>query len=83
MQVRRRQGAPGWDGAGQRRLGRARTGLHRHPIAAVETGGCPHTAVRDDISQNLDALARLMDAFHPELLFVESGAETGRSCSPG
>jgi urease accessory protein len=44
-------------------------------IAAVETGGCPHTAVRDDISHNLDALERLMDAFHPELLFVESGGD--------
>jgi urease accessory protein len=44
-------------------------------IAAVETGGCPHTAVRDDISQNLDALHRLMSAFHPELLFVESGGD--------
>src|SRR5213595_3429814 len=42
-------------------------------IAAVETGGCPHTAVRDDISQNLDALQQLMFAFQPELLFVESG----------
>ena len=29
-------------------------------IAAVETGGCPHTAVRDDVSQNLDALGQLM-----------------------
>jgi urease accessory protein len=44
-------------------------------IAAVETGGCPHTAVRDDISPNLAALDRLMDAFHPELLFVESGGD--------
>jgi len=44
-------------------------------IAAVETGGCPHTAVRDDISQNLDALDRLMRAFRPELLFVESGGD--------
>jgi urease accessory protein len=44
-------------------------------IAAVETGGCPHTAVRDDISQNLEALHRLMGAFHPELLFVESGGD--------
>jgi urease accessory protein len=44
-------------------------------IAAVETGGCPHTAVRDDISQNLEALHRLMRAFHPELLFVESGGD--------
>src|SRR5215216_629805 len=44
-------------------------------IAAVETGGCPHTAVRDDISQNLEALDRLMRAFQPELLFVESGGD--------
>ena len=44
-------------------------------IAAVETGGCPHTAVRDDVSQNLDALHRLMLRFHPELLFVESGGD--------
>ena len=44
-------------------------------IAAVETGGCPHTAMRDDISQNLEALDRLMAAFGPELLFVESGGD--------
>ena len=44
-------------------------------IAAVETGGCPHTAVRDDVSQNLDALHRLMMRFQPDLLFVESGGD--------
>jgi urease accessory protein len=44
-------------------------------IAAVETGGCPHTAVRDDVSQNLDALQQLMEKFHPQLLFVESGGD--------
>ncbi|HEX2453648.1 MAG TPA: urease accessory protein UreG [Vicinamibacterales bacterium] len=44
-------------------------------IAAVETGGCPHTAVRDDVSQNLEALERLMTAFAPQLLFVESGGD--------
>jgi urease accessory protein len=44
-------------------------------IAAVETGGCPHTAVRDDVSQNLDALEGLMRRFHPDLLFVESGGD--------
>jgi urease accessory protein len=44
-------------------------------IVAVETGGCPHTAVRDDISPNLDALDRLMRAVRPELLFVESGGD--------
>jgi urease accessory protein len=44
-------------------------------IAAVETGGCPHTAVRDDISQNLEALHQLMAACRPDLLFVESGGD--------
>ncbi len=44
-------------------------------IVAVETGGCPHTAVRDDVSQNLDALHQLMAAFAPDLLFVESGGD--------
>jgi urease accessory protein len=44
-------------------------------ISAVETGGCPHTAVRDDISQNLDALRQLMIRFNPDLLFVESGGD--------
>jgi urease accessory protein len=44
-------------------------------ITAVETGGCPHTAVRDDVSQNIDALEQLMIRFQPELLFVESGGD--------
>jgi urease accessory protein len=44
-------------------------------IRAVETGGCPHTAVRDDVSQNLDALDQLTRRFRPELLFVESGGD--------
>ena len=44
-------------------------------IMAVETGGCPHTAVRDDVSQNLDALGQLMARFGPDLLFVESGGD--------
>ena len=44
-------------------------------IAAVQTGGCPHTAVRDDVSQNIEALERLMTTFAPQLLFVESGGD--------
>ena len=44
-------------------------------IAAVEAGGCPHTAVRDDVSQNLDALGQLMTKFQPDLLFVERGRD--------
>jgi urease accessory protein len=44
-------------------------------IRAVETGGCPHTAIRDDISPNLVALDALMQSLRPELLFVESGGD--------
>ena len=44
-------------------------------ITAVETGGCPHTAVRDDVSRNLDALGQIMIRFGPDLLFVESGGD--------
>ena len=49
--------------------------LETRRITAVETGGCPHTAVRDDVSRNLDALSQLMAAVGPELLFVESGGD--------
>src|SRR5471030_1069018 len=44
-------------------------------IRAVETGGCPHAAIREDISHNLVALEELMEAFKPKLLFVESGGD--------
>ena len=49
--------------------------LEANRITAVETGGCPHTAVRDDVSQNIDALSQLMVKVQPELLFVESGGD--------
>jgi urease accessory protein len=49
--------------------------LAKERIAAVETGGCPHTAIRDDVTPNLMALDGLMRLFHPELLFVESGGD--------
>ncbi len=45
-------------------------------IVAVETGACPHTAIRDDISANLDAVEQLEAANAPvELTFVESGGD--------
>ncbi|GAC1352337.1 MAG: hypothetical protein NVS3B20_09060 [Polyangiales bacterium] len=46
-------------------------------IRAVETGGCPHAAIREDISHNLLALEDLMSvaASPPELLFLESGGD--------
>ena len=45
-------------------------------IIGVETGGCPHTAIREDASINLEAIARL-NAHHPDLdvIFVESGGD--------
>ena len=44
-------------------------------IRAVETGGCPHAAIREDITPNLDALEQLMKDVSPELLVVESGGD--------
>jgi urease accessory protein len=44
-------------------------------IRAVETGGCPHAAIREDISHNLVALERLMEDESPELLLLESGGD--------
>ena len=45
-------------------------------ILGVETGGCPHTAIREDASINLEALARLNRAFPAlQLVFVESGGD--------
>jgi urease accessory protein len=44
-------------------------------IRAVETGGCPHAAIREDITPNLLALNALMKAVSPQLLFVESGGD--------
>ena len=45
-------------------------------IIGVETGGCPHTAIREDASINLEAVARLMRRFPGlELIFIESGGD--------
>ncbi|MEH0542641.1 urease accessory protein UreG [Streptomyces sp. B21-105] len=45
-------------------------------ITAVETGACPHTAIRDDISANLEAVEDLEDAVGPlDLILVESGGD--------
>ncbi len=45
-------------------------------VLGVETGGCPHAAIREDASMNLDAIAEL-EAAHAgiELIFVESGGD--------
>jgi urease accessory protein len=44
-------------------------------IAAVETGCCPHTAIRDDITANLEAVDELERATELDLIFVESGGD--------
>jgi urease accessory protein len=44
-------------------------------IAAVETGGCPHAAIREDISGNLLALETLQAKFKCEILLIESGGD--------
>lgn len=45
-------------------------------IQAVETGACPHTAIRDDISANLEAVEDLEEAVGPlDLILVESGGD--------
>ena len=44
-------------------------------IRAVETGGCPHAAIREDISSNLLALEELHDCFKPQIMLLESGGD--------
>ena len=45
-------------------------------IAAVQTGGCPHTAIRDDITANLDAIDDLIAGNERlDLILVESGGD--------
>ncbi|MGH3882075.1 MAG: urease accessory protein UreG [Pseudonocardiaceae bacterium] len=44
-------------------------------IRAVRTGCCPHTAIRDDISANLDAVEELTTRHDPDLVLVESGGD--------
>jgi Ni2+-binding GTPase involved in maturation of urease and hydrogenase len=38
-------------------------------------GGCPHAAIREDISANMHALEELQAEFETQLLFVESGGD--------
>ena len=45
-------------------------------IMGVETGGCPHTAIREDASINLEAVARMQQRFPaPDVIFIESGGD--------
>jgi urease accessory protein len=50
--------------------------LPKERILGVETGGCPHTAIREDASINLEAVDRLSRAFPAlQIVFVESGGD--------
>lgn len=45
-------------------------------IMGVETGGCPHTAIREDASINLEAVARMQQRFPAlDVIFIESGGD--------
>ncbi len=53
-----------------------RGALPAERVVGVETGGCPHTAIREDASVNLEAVRDLVTRFPDlELLFVESGGD--------
>lgn len=50
--------------------------LPRERIIGVETGGCPHTAIREDASMNLEAVDEMLQRFPGlQLLFIESGGD--------
>jgi urease accessory protein len=45
-------------------------------ILGVETGGCPHTAIREDASINLEAIDRMLERFpNADVVFIESGGD--------
>lgn len=54
--------------------------LQPERIRAVETGGCPHAAIREDISSNLLALEELHGQFQPDILLIESGGDNLAAC---
>ncbi|GAA4170812.1 MULTISPECIES: urease accessory protein UreG [Sphingobacterium] len=50
--------------------------LPRERIIGIETGGCPHTAIREDASMNLEAVDELASRFPDlELILIESGGD--------
>jgi len=54
--------------------------LESERVRAVETGGCPHAAIREDISANLMALEDLHRQFRPDILLLESGGDNLAAC---
>ena len=50
--------------------------MPRERILGVETGGCPHTAIREDASMNLEAVDELVSRFpDTQIVFIESGGD--------
>lgn len=50
--------------------------LPKGRITGVETGGCPHTAIREDCSMNLEAVEEMVEKFPDvEIIFIESGGD--------
>ncbi len=50
--------------------------LEKERIVGVETGGCPHTAIREDCSMNLEAVEELAEKFPDvQIMFIESGGD--------
>lgn len=50
--------------------------LQKERIHGVETGGCPHTAIREDCSMNLEAVEEMAEKFPDvQIIFVESGGD--------
>lgn len=50
--------------------------IEENRILGVETGGCPHTAIREDCSMNLEAVEELANRYPDvEIIFVESGGD--------
>ena len=50
--------------------------LSAERIMGVETGGCPHTAIREDCSMNLEAVEEMAEKFpNVQIIFIESGGD--------
>lgn len=49
--------------------------LPEERMRAVETGGCPHAAIREDFSLNLEEVKELTEQYNPDLVIIESGGD--------
>ncbi|CAL1531058.1 unnamed protein product [Lymnaea stagnalis] len=49
--------------------------LEAERLRAVETGGCPHAAIREDYSLNIAEVRDLTELFHPDIVLLESGGD--------